>query len=61
MNYVLFVSIMKKKKIYTYSIVVILVFFTWILSDSNDKKDDFPETVKIVLREVGNQLSLIHI
>jgi hypothetical protein len=58
MNYVLFVSIMNKRKIYIYSGVVILVFFTWIFSDSNDKKDDFPETVKIALREVGNQLLL---
>lgn len=58
MNYVLFVSIMNKRKIYIYSSIVTLVFFTWIFSDSNDKKDGFPETVKIALREVGNQLLL---
>lgn len=49
---------MNKRKIYIYSGLVILVFFAWIFSDSNEKNDDFPVIVKIALREVGNQLLL---
>ncbi len=54
----LFVEIMSKRKIYLYSVLICLVFFVWIFSDSNDKNDDLSERVKIALREVGNQLLL---
>ncbi|WP_347175197.1 winged helix-turn-helix domain-containing protein [Polaribacter uvawellassae] len=49
---------MSKRKIYLYSVLICLVFFVWIFSDSNDKNDDLSERVKIALREVGNQLLL---
>jgi DNA-binding winged helix-turn-helix (wHTH) protein len=49
---------MSKRKIYIYCVLISLVFFGWIFSDSNDENEDFPETVKIALREVGNQLLL---
>ncbi len=54
----LFVEIMSKRKIYLYSVLICLVFFIWIFSDSNEKNEDLSERVKIALREVGNQLLL---
>lgn len=54
----LFVVIMSKKKIYLYASLIALTFFFWLFSSSNENNDDFPETVKIALREVGNQLLL---
>ncbi len=57
-NCMLFVEIMSKRKIYLYSVLICLVFFIWIFSDSNEKNEDLSERVKIALREVGNQLLL---
>lgn len=53
-----FTEIMSKKTIYSFVGLAILVFFTWMLSDSDEKNDDFSEVVKISLRDVGNQLLL---
>ena len=50
--------IMSIKKIYIYSGVIAMLFFVWMFTDSSEKEMDFPETVKIALREVGNQLLL---
>jgi len=49
---------MKRSKIYIYSVLIVLIFFGWIFSESNEKNDDFAETVKTALREVGNQVLL---
>lgn len=48
---------MNKKKIYLYSIFIILLFLGWLISN-NSKHEDFPEKVKIALRDVGNKLLL---
>jgi len=49
---------MSKKKIYIYSGLALLVFITWLNTDSSEKNDAFSESVKIALREAGNQLLL---
>ena len=49
---------MKRSKIYIYCSLIILILFGWVLADSNKKNEDFTETVKVALREVGNQLLL---
>ncbi len=51
---------MSKRKIYSYSVLIIIVFFMWIFSNSDEKNEDFTESVKVSLREVGNQLLLIN-
>ncbi len=54
----LFTVIMSRNKIYTYSVLVILLFLSWMFSPSNKKNEDFSERVKVSLRDVGNQLLL---
>lgn len=54
----LFTGIMSRKKIYSYSGLVILVLFIWLLTSTSEKKAEFNEIVKVSLREVGNQLLL---
>lgn len=49
---------MSKKKIYIYIGFSILLLLGWMLSNSSQENNDFPERVKISLREVGNQLLL---
>jgi len=49
---------MKRSKIYIYSVLIVMIFFGWIFSESNEKNDDFAETVKTALREAGNQVLL---
>ena len=49
---------MKRTKIYIYCSLILLILFGCFFSDSNEKNEDFPETVKVALREVGNQLLL---
>ncbi|WP_299336709.1 winged helix-turn-helix domain-containing protein [uncultured Psychroserpens sp.] len=49
---------MSKKKIYLYSILLIVVCMAWLFSNSEEKDDAFSERTKISLREVGNQLLL---
>ena len=53
-----FALIMSKKKIYIYIGFSILLLLGWIFSSSPQKNNDFPERVKVSLREVGNQLLL---
>jgi hypothetical protein len=52
----LFTENMSRKKIYTYSLLGILVLFTWIFTNTNNNKDNFSELVKVSLRSVGDQL-----
>lgn len=49
---------MSKKKIYIYIGFSILLLLGWMLSNSPQDNNDFPERVKVSLREVGNQLLL---
>ncbi len=51
-------EIMSKKRIYTYTVLIVLVIIGWLLSNSDKKNEAFTERVKISLREVGNQLLL---
>ena len=52
----LFTMIMSKRKIYIYISLLVLLFLGWITSPSNKKNEDFSETVKVALRNVGHQL-----
>lgn len=54
----LFIWVMEKKRIYLYIGFAIVLLFAWILSRSSSTDEDFPERVKISLRDVGNQLLL---
>jgi hypothetical protein len=54
----LFTRLMSKTKIYLYSGLVLFVFIIWMFSDSGDKNEEFSESVKISLRDIGNQLLL---
>lgn len=49
---------MSKKVFYLLGVLTVLVFLSWSFSDSDEDQEDFPEKVKIALREVGNQLLL---
>jgi len=51
---------MSRRKIYLYGTLVIVVVFAWMFSGSDKKNDEYSETVKIALREVGNQLLLLN-
>lgn len=55
-NCMLFTVIMNKRKIYIYISLLVLLFLGWITSPSNKKNEDFSETVKVALRNVGHQL-----
>lgn len=56
--YGVFTSIMSRRKIYSFSASIIIVFLTWIVSANTNKKDDLTPVTKIALREVGNQILL---
>ena len=47
---------MSKKKRYIYISVMILLFLGWIASPTFKNNEDFSETVKVALRNVGHQL-----
>ena len=49
---------MRRKINYILGALTVLSFIAWILSDSNEKEEDFSEIVKVSLREVGDQLLL---
>ncbi|MGV6828103.1 MAG: winged helix-turn-helix domain-containing protein [Flavobacteriales bacterium] len=51
---------MNKKIYYIVVILIFLVVFIWKFSNDKEKKDDFPEKVKVALREVGHQLLLVN-
>lgn len=50
---------MNRRKIYFYGGLIIVLFISWMFSGSDKKNDEYSETVKIALREVGNQLLLL--
>ena len=54
----LFIENMSRKKIYLYSTLLIIVFFIWLFSKSDNKNVVFSEHIKVSLREVGHQLLL---
>lgn len=49
---------MSKRKIYTYSVLMIIIIFLWMVLNPDAEDDDFPARVKISLRAVGNELLL---
>lgn len=54
----LFTAIMRKQRIYLYSILIVVVLCTWFFSSNDTQETAFSEVVKIALRDVGNQLLL---
>lgn len=51
---------MSRKKIYLYSGLLFIAILTWLFSASGKHEAQFSETVKIALRDVGNQLLLVN-
>ncbi|MEY8848987.1 winged helix-turn-helix domain-containing protein [Psychroserpens sp. XS_ASV72] len=49
---------MKKLQILIFSVLFSIVFLVWLLPKSDDTHEEFSETVKISLRDVGNTLLL---
>lgn len=49
---------MMVRAIYSLVLVAGVTFSTWLATGQEERKDEFPELVKISLREVGNQLLL---
>lgn len=49
---------MRRKINYVLGALSVLLFIAWIMTDSNDEKEDFSEIVKVSLRNVGNDLLL---
>lgn len=56
----LFTLIMSKRTVFSVTILVIILFFTWFLSGVNKQDEEFQKRVKVSLREVGNQLLLFN-
>ncbi|QHI37565.1 Response regulator MprA [Kordia antarctica] len=54
----LFTPIMSKKRIYSYSGLILIIFLTWLFSKPSQEQTEFSEKVKIALRDVGNKLLL---
>jgi hypothetical protein len=54
----LFTPIMSKKRIYSYSGLILIVLMTWLFSQPSTEQTNFSEKVKISLRDVGNKLLL---
>ena len=53
-----FVLIMSKRFIFSFIVLIVVLFSMSMLSCSDEKEDDFSERVKISLRDVGHQLLL---
>ena len=53
-----FTRIMSKKKIYLYTVLIILVIAALLFDKTKETNDSFSEHVKVSMREVGNQLLL---
>ena len=49
---------MSKKRIYSYSVLLIIVISVWFFSRSSTQQTAFSEKVKIALRDVGNKILL---
>jgi hypothetical protein len=47
---------MSKTKIYSYSAIILLLFFGWYFSKFEALAEDFPEHTKVAMRAVGDQL-----
>ena len=56
----LFASFMKYKSIYVYRSLAVILLLGWVFLGITAKEDDFSERVKVSLRDVGNQLLLLH-
>lgn len=54
----LFTRIMYNSNKYIFRNLIILLFFIWIWSCSNERKEEFSEIVKVSLRDVGHHLLL---
>ena len=54
----LFTLIMSRKSIYSFLVLAIIVFFTWMFLNSENTNEHFSEKVKLSLRAIGNQLLL---
>jgi hypothetical protein len=57
---VLFVSPMSKTRIVIYGGLLIVLLIAWMFTRTERSDDNFPERVKIAMREVGNQLLLMN-
>ncbi|MGG8495878.1 winged helix-turn-helix domain-containing protein [Tenacibaculum sp. TC6] len=51
---------MKYKSIYVYRSLAVILLLGWVFLGVTSKEDDFSERVKVSLRDVGNQLLLLH-
>ena len=49
---------MKRKNSFAWAALVVFIFMTWIVFKPSQEEENFPERVKISLREVGKQLLL---
>lgn len=49
---------MRRREIYSFGALAVVVFLTLFFPDSDEDKDVFSKTVKVSLREAGNQLLL---
>lgn len=54
----LFTPIMSKKRIYSYSGLLLIALITWLFLQPSTEQTNFSEKVKIALRDVGNNLLL---
>jgi len=51
---------MESKRIYVLGVIIGVIFFMLGFSETEEQHDDFSETVKIALRDVGNKLLLVN-
>tara|TARA_R110000787_G_scaffold22308_3_gene64929 strand:+ start:2672 stop:3544 length:873 start_codon:yes stop_codon:yes gene_type:complete len=49
---------MKRKLNYFLGALLVVIFISWVYSNPTDEEEDFSETVKVSLRDVGNELLL---
>ena len=54
----LFEAIMSRRNIYSFLVLLVILFIIWMLSGPNEENERFSEKVKISMRDVGNQLLL---
>ncbi len=54
----LFADSMSRRKVYSFGVVVLVVFIASFFQDSSDKSEEFSGMVKVSLRDIGNQLLL---
>lgn len=56
----LFTIIMRRKINYILAALTVVIFIAWVFSSTNENENEFSESVKISLRDVGHQLLLIN-